>query len=175
MGIMYIFFVVLLVPIRLLASYDSRYQSGKFLYIKNNVLSKILLDSTSMYSRVKRLEEDKNKMSILGFVLYVAAAIVLLINLIFLIVADIPIEPWSMEISDFVIQVITLNDKISVSSILLLSAIVVNCIAFTMIRITKQTSSKCAKVVIWIISVILILMTVFLAVYFLTELVESCS
>ena len=113
MWVAYLFFVLAIFIIRMFAGYDSRYQNGKYLPIKNKVLSKILLGSMSIYTRnSKRLKKDQNKMSIRGIVLYIVAGTVLLINLIFLFVADIPIKPWVMKTDKFIIYVNTFNDKI---------------------------------------------------------------
>ena len=61
MIMIYLLFAMSIFIIRILAGYDSRYQNGKYLSVKNTVLSKILLDSMSIYSRTKRLKKDKNK------------------------------------------------------------------------------------------------------------------
>ena len=159
--------------IRILAGYDSRYQNGKYLSVKNTVLSKILLDSMSIYSRTKRLKKDKNKMSICGIPFYVAAVFVLLINLVFLFITDIPIEPWGIETSKFIVCANTLNDKISSISILLLLMSIVGYIAFTIIHSTKETKPKWIKVFAWTVAVIMILTAVLSSIYFLIELIAS--
>ncbi len=175
MIMVYLLFAVLIFTIRILAGYDSRYQNGKFYSIKNVVLSKILLDSMSIYSRTKRLKKDKNKMSICGIPFYVAAGMVLLINFIFLIVTDIPIEPWGIETSKFIVYANTLNDKISAISILLLLMSIIGYIAFTIIHSMKQTKPKWIKVFICIVAVIMILTAILSSFYFLVELVASFS
>jgi hypothetical protein len=161
--------------IRILAGYDSRYQNGKYLSVKNTVLSKILLDSMSIYSRTKRLKKDKNKMSICGIPFYVAAVFVLLINIVFLFITDIPIEPWGIETSKFIVYANTLNDKISSISILLLLMSIVGYIAFTIIHSTKETKPKWIKVFVWMVTVIMILTAVLSSIYFLIELIASFS
>ena len=84
MIMVYLLFAMSIFMIRILAGYDSRYQNGKYVSVNNTVLSKILLDSMSIYSRTKRPKKDKNKMSICGIPFYVSVATVLLINLVFL-------------------------------------------------------------------------------------------
>ena len=173
MIMVYLLFAMSIFMIRILAGYDSRYQSGKFLYVKNKALSKILLDSMSIYSRTKRLKKDKNKMSICGIPFYVAAAAVLLINLVFLFVADIPIEPWGIETNKLIVYANTFNDKISAISILLLFSSVIGYIAITIIRSTKEIKPKWIKIFVWVVAVIMILTAVLSSVYFLIELVAS--
>ena len=175
MIMVYLLFVMSIFMIRILASYDSRYQNGKYLSVRNTVLSKILLDSMSIYSRTTRLKKDKNKMSICGISFYVAAAVVLLINLVFLFVADIPIEPWVIETDKFIVYANTFNDKISAISILLLFSSVIGYIAFTVIHSTKETKPKWIKIFVWVVTVIMILTAVLSSVYFLIELVASFS
>lgn len=175
MIMVYLLFAMSIFMIRILAGYDSRYQSGKFLYVKNKALSKILLDSMSIYSRTKRLKKDKNKMSICGIPFYVAAAAVLLINLVFLFVADIPIEPWGIETSKFIVYATTLNDKIFAISILLLLMSIIGYIAVTIIHSTKETKPKWIKIFVWIVAVIMVLTAVLSSAYFLIELVASFS
>ena len=175
MIMIYLLFAMSIFMIRILAGYDSRYQNGKYLSVKNTVLSKILLDSMSIYSRTKRLKKDKNKMSICGITFYVTAAFVLLINLVFLFIADIPIEPWGIETSRFIVSANTFNDKISAISILLLLMSIVGYIAFTIIHSTKETKPKWIKVFAWMVAVIMILMAVLSSIYFLIELMASFS
>ena len=64
MAMIYLLFVMSIFFIRVLVGYHSRYQKGKCLSIKHVAFSKILLDSTSIYSKTKRLKKGKNKMSV---------------------------------------------------------------------------------------------------------------
>ena len=175
MIMIYLLFAMSIFMIRILAGYDSRYQNGKYISVKNTVLSKILLGSMSIYSRTKRPKKDKNKMSIRGIPFYVAAASVLLINLVFLFIADIPIGPWGIETNKFIVYANTFNDKISAISILLLFFSVIGYIAITIIRSTKEIKPKWIKIFVWVVAVIMILMAVLSSVYFLIELVASFS
>ena len=175
MIMVYLLFAMSIFMIRILSGYDSRYQNGKYVSVKNTALSKILLDSMSIYSRTTRPKKDKNKMSICGIPFYVSVAAVLLINLVFLFVADIPIEPWVIETNKFIVYANTFNDKISAISILLLFSSVIGYIAFTIIHSTKETNPKWIKIFVWVVAVIMILTAVLSSVYFLIELVASFS
>ena len=159
--------------IRIFAGYDSRYQNGKYVSVKNTVLSKILLDSMSIYSRTKRPKKDKNKMSIRGIPFYVAAATVLLINLVFLFIADIPIGPWGIETNKFIVYANTFNDKISAICIFLLFLSVVGYIACEIIRSTKEVTPKWLKIFVWVVAVIMILVAALTSLFLLIELVAS--
>ena len=175
MIMVYLLFAMSIFMIRILAGYDSRYQNGKYVSVKNTALSKILLDSMSIYSRTNRLKKDKNKISICGIPFYVAATVVLLINLVFLFVADIPIEPWGIETDKFIVYANTFNDKISAISIFLLFFSVIGYIAIAIIRSTKEIKPKWIKIFVWVVTVIMILTAVLSSVYFLIELVASFS
>ena len=175
MIMIYLLFAMSIFMIRILAGYDSRYQNGKYLSVKNTVLSKILLDSMSIYSRTKRLKKDKNKMSICGIPFYVTAAFVLLINLVFLFITDIPIEPWGIETSKFIVYAKTFNDKISAISILLLLMSIISYIAVTIIHSTKETKQKWIKFFVWAVAAIMFLTAVLSSIYFLIELMASFS
>ena len=175
MIMVYLLFAMTIFMIRIFAGYDSRYQNGKYVSVKNTVLSKILLDSMSIYSRTKRPKKDKNKMSICGVAFYAAAFVVLLINLVFLFIADIPIGQWGIETNKFIVYANTFNDKISAISILLLFCSLIVYIAFTVIYSTKETKPKWIKIFIWIVAVIMILTAILSSVHFLIEMVASFS
>ena len=173
MIMVYLVFAMSIFMIRIFAGYDSRYQNGKYLSVKNKALSKILLDSMSMYSRTKRPKKDRNKMSICGIPFYAAAGVVLLVNLIFLLVDDIPIEPWVIETEKFIVYANTLNDKISAIGILLLFASVIGYAAVAIIRYTKEVTPKWIKIFIWVVAVIMILAAALVSLYLLIEMVAS--
>ena len=175
MVMVYLIFALSIFFVRLLAGYDSRFQKGKYISIKNTVLSIVLLDSMSIYGngRTRRLKKDKNKMSFCGIPFYLGIGIVLLTNIVFLIIPDIPIEPWGIETNKFIVYANTLNDKISAIAILILFASVIDYIAVSIIRSTKETKPKWIKVFIWIVSALMIVTATASAIYFIVELI-SC-
>ena len=173
MVMVYLIFAFSIFFVRLFAGYDSRYQKGKYISIKNTVLSAVLLDGMSIYGRTRRLKKDKNKMSFCGFPFYLGIGIVLLTNIVFLIIPDIPIEPWGIETNKFVVYANTLNDKISAIAILILFALVIDYIAVSIIHLTKETKPKWIKVFIWIVSALMIVTATASAIYFIVELI-SC-
>ena len=173
MVMVYLIFALSIFFVRLLAGYDSRYQKGKYIFIKNTVLSAVLLDGMSIYGKTRRLKKDKNKMSFCGFPFYLGTGIVLLTNIVFLIIPDIPIEPWGMETNKFIVYANTLNDKISAIAILILFVSVINYIAISIIRSTKGTKPNWIKVFIWIVSALMIVTATASAIYFIVELI-SC-
>jgi nitrate reductase gamma subunit len=173
MVMVYLIFALSIFFVRLFAGYDSRYQKGKYISIKNTVLSAVLLDGMSIYGRTRRLKKDKNKMSFCGLPFYLGIGIVLLTNIVFLIIPDIPIEPWGMETNKFIVYANTLNDKISAIAILILFVSVINYIAISIIRSTKGTKPNWIKVFIWIVSALMIVTATASTIYFAVELI-SC-
>ena len=150
MVMLYLIFALSILFVRLLAGYDSRYQKGKYISIKNTVLSVVLLDNMSIYGKTRRLKKDKNKMSICGIPFYLGIGIVLIINTVFWIIPDMPIEPWGIETNKFIVYANTLNDKISAIAILILFASVIDYTAVSIIHLTKETKPKWVKVFIWL-------------------------
>ncbi len=173
MPMIYLLFVLLILFIRILAGYDSRYQKGKYISIKNTVLSVVLLDSMSIYGRTKRLKKDTNKMAICGIPFYLGIGIVLITNIIFSTIPDIPIEPWGIETNKFIVYADTLNNKISALAILILLASVIGYSAISIIHSTKETKPKWIKVFVGIVASLMIVISATIAIYFFIELI-SC-
>ena len=173
MVMVYLIFALSIFFVRLLAGYDSRFQKGKYISIKNTVLSIILLDSMSIYGKTRRLKKDKNKMSFCGIPFYLGIGIVLITNIVFLIIPDMPIEPWGIETNKFIVCANTLNDKISAIAILILFALVIDYIAVSIIHLMKEKKPKWIKIFIWIVAALMIVAATASAIYFSVELI-SC-
>lgn len=170
MLMMYLVFVLSIFFIRICSGYDSRYQKGKYICIKNTVLSVLLLDSMSIYGKNKRLKKDKNKMAICGIPFYLGIGIVLITNIVFLIIPELPIEPWVIETNKFFVYANTLNDKISAIAILILFASVIGYTAISVIHSTKETKPKWIKVFIWGVASLMLFTATAVAIYFVIEL-----
>ena len=119
------------------------------------------------------MKKDKNKMSFCGIPFYLGIGIVLLTNIVFLIIPDIPIEPWGIETNKFIVYANTLNDKISAIAILILFALVIDYIAVSIIHLTKETKPKWIEIFIWIVAALMIVTATASAIYFVVELI-SC-
>ena len=161
------------VIIRGVAGYDSRFRKGKYFTIKNAVLSKILLDNTSFYTRNVRPKRDRNKMSVPGAYLYSALLAVLVINLVLLLIPDIPCESWVIDTDKFFLFTSTLNDKISAISILLLFLSIFVCIFPALAYSVKEASPVWVKILILILLALMLLIDVFISTYLLIELVRT--
>ena len=61
MVMMYILFLFTLIFIRCFAGYDSRRQKGKYIVIKNEILSRLLLDKMMMLEKSYRLKKRQKQ------------------------------------------------------------------------------------------------------------------
>jgi len=174
MLMVYLLLVMSVIFIRILSGYDSRYQKGKYLSVKNTVISRIALDNMSFYSRTKRPKKDRNKMAVCGVCLYFALVVVLVINVVFLIIPDIPCEEWIIETERFLVFATTLNNKISAISILLLFLSIMVCMAFSIISSTKKITPKWIKIFVWSLAALMIFIAASSIIYLLIELVSTC-
>ncbi len=171
MLMMYLLFILCVILIRIFAGYDSRFQHGKYIAIKNPVVSVILLDSTSFFKRTKRHKKDLDKMSVSGLVYYIASAAVFIINVVLLLVPQTPIEPWSIETNKFLMYADTLNEKVSAIAIWLLLLSIFGYMAFSIIKIAKTIEQKRLKIFVYMLVVIMLSVVAYVSLYMLKELV----
>ena len=169
----YMLFLFSLIFIRGFAGYDSRKKKGKYILIKNQILSTLLLDEMIMFEKSYRLKKDRNKMSFVGLVYYIAAFIVFIISVVFALVPDIPSEPWAFQSAKFALLADTLNDKIVTVAITLLLCAVLNYLAVSIIRITKDTKPTWLKIFVWVIACLMILVSSFPCIYMIVDLIVS--
>ena len=173
MVMMYILFLFTLIFIRCFAGYDSRRQKGKYIVIKNEILSRLLLDKMMMLEKSYRLKKDKNKMSIVGLMYYIAAFIVFIVSIVFALIPDIPCDPWVFRSAKFALLADTLNDKIVTIAITLLLAADWIYLAVAIIRITKNTNPILLKIFVWVTACLMILVSSFPCVYMIVDLIVS--
>ena len=173
MVMMYVLFLLSVIFIRGFAGYDSRKKKGKYIVIKSRILSTLLLDEMVMLEKTYRLKKDRNKMSIVGLIYYLAALIVLLLSIIFAFIPAIPCEPWAFESAKFVLFADSLNDKIVTVAITLLLSAVWDYIAVSIVKMTKDTKPTWLKIFIWITACLMILISCFPCVYMIVDLIIS--
>ena len=123
-----------------------------------------------MLEKKYHLKKDRNKLSILGLIYYLAALIVLLLSIIFAFIPAIPCEPWAFESAKFVLFADSLNDKIVTVAITLLFAAVFSYFAVSIVKFTKDTKPTWLKIFIWITACLMIFVGSFLSVYILIDL-----
>ena len=173
MLVMYVLFLLSVIFIRGFAGYDSRKQKGKYILIKNRILSAFLLDEMIMFEKSYRPKKDRNKMSFVGLVYYIAASIVFIISIVFSIVPDIPSEAWTFQSAKFALLADTLNDKIVTIAITLLFCAVWNYIAVSIIRTAQNTKPLWLKIFILITAGFMILFSSFPPIYMTVNLILS--
>jgi hypothetical protein len=160
---------MLLYLIRLLAGRDGRYSKAKYIVVKNKVLACVLLDNMSIYTRTKRRKSDRNKMTYFGLGLYIAATVVLLINIVCLIIPKVYTEPWIFETDKFAIVANTLNERISAIAIMQLFSVVLVPIAMSMIQATGKLP-KLGRTLACIFSILIVIVAASMFFYFSIEL-----
>lgn len=170
MVMMYVLFLLSVIFIRGFAGYDSRKKKGKYIVIKSRILSIFLLDEMDILEKKYHLKKDRNKMSIVGLIYYLAALVVLIISIVFALIPNIPCEPWTFESVKFVLFADSLNDKIVTVAITLLLSAVWDYIAVSIVKMTKDTKPTWLKIFIWITACLMIFVGSFLSVYMLIDL-----
>ena len=170
MVMMYVLFLLSVIFIRGFAGYDSRKKKGKYIVIKSRILSIFLLDEMDMLEKKYHLKKDRNKMSIVGLIYYLAALVVLIISIVFALIPNIPCEPWAFESAKFVLFADSLNDKIVTVAITLLLSAVWDYIAVSIVKMTKDTKPTWLKIFIWITACLMIFVGSFPSVYMLIDL-----
>lgn len=163
-------FILCILCIRSLAGYDSRFQNGRYIVIKNKILSRILLDSEIFYGRTKRLKNDRNKMSVRGLVYYGAACFVLVLNIILYIMPDVPCTPWTIYASRFFLYTDTINEKISAILIFDLFLLVLFEFFFVIIRRFDDIEERWLKIFSAVVSMIGILLIIVCMIFLVDEL-----
>ena len=173
MLLMYVLFLLSVIFIRGFAGYDSRKQKGKYILIKNRILSTFLLDEMIMFEKSYRPKKDRNKMSFVGLVYYIAASIVFIISIVFSIVPDIPSEAWTFQSAKFALLADTLNDKIVAIAITSLLAAVFSYLAISIVKMTKDTKPTWLRIFVWVIACLMILVSIFPCIYMIVDLIVS--
>lgn len=169
MEMMYLFFVFALFFIRFFAGYDSRFQKGRYVVIKNRVLRAFLIDKHSFFESTNRLKKDINKMSVVGLVLYACSLLVLIINIVLqCFVPEIAIEPFEIKTEKIIIYADTLNEKISAIFIWLLLLSVIGHMMFCLTGYIKN-EKKWIRILIYTVSLTMGLAIVVIAFYMISE------
>ncbi len=121
-GAFVIFVIFSLITARSLTPYDSRYDKGKYVLIKDKRIANILIDKELFFDRRNVQKKDRNKMSIIGFILYVANALLICLSMILACSPKIPCEPFELSTEDDIyLYGDTLNQKfIALFSMILL-------------------------------------------------------
>ena len=108
---LWIIFFLMLVMLRFIAPYDSRYMKGKYVEIKNPILRSLLIDKMGFWDKTNRRKKDINKITILGIVLYIYAAVsAILAILSYVFVSKSQVEPIIIESEELDFQLDTLNE-----------------------------------------------------------------
>ena len=172
MKMMYLLFIFGVVFIRLFAGYDSRFQKGKYIVIRNRKLRMLFIDEMSFFARSKRPKKDIDKMTVSGLALYIFSLTVLVLNIVLLcFVPKIPAAPWGIETARFVLYTDTLNEKFSAIAIWLLFLAVIWCLAVSLLRCAKMLKQKWIKVIAYTASFVIFAAVALIAFDMIKELI----
>lgn len=165
-----IMMIFTLVIARALTSYDSRTNKGKFIVINNPTLAKILIEKDDFYTRRKVQKKDRNKMNLMGFILYIANLVLILSTIILACSPPIPCEPYELDSEKMYLYADTWNMKIIIifSMILLCAEFV--CIAVYMCKENKRTDEKTSKVLVYATATFLILISMAIIIVMVLDL-----
>lgn len=171
MGEFILFFVFGLIVARTLTPYDSRYDKGKYILIKNQKIAKILIDKQLFWERRNVQKKDRNKMSICGFVLYTANFILIFAAIILACSPKIPCVPFVLSDEESVyLYANTMNEKIvAIGSIIVLCMTFIG-IAISLFKENTFIDSKIARALVYAVAIFMILLSVAIMALMLVEL-----
>ncbi len=171
MGEFILFLVFDLIAARVLAPYDSRYDKGKYILIKNQKIAKILIDKQLFWERRNVQKKDRNKMSISGCVLYIANFILIFVAIVLACTPKIPCVPFVLSDEESVyLYADTLNEKIvAICSIIVLCMTFIG-IAVSLFKENKLIDSKTARILVYATAIFLILISVAIIIVMLFDL-----
>lgn len=170
-GAFVVFLVFGLIVARTLTPYDSRYDKGKYILIKNQKIAKILIEKQLFWERRNVQKKDRNKMSISGFVLYIADFTLIFIAIILACSPKIPCVPFVLSDEETVyLYANTLNEKIiGIGSIVVLCMTFIG-IAISLFKENHFIDSKIARALVYAVAVFMILLSFTMLVLMLVEL-----
>lgn len=93
-------------------SYRSGTSKEYCVVIKNNVISKILIDGWQPFEKKDSLKRDRNKLSFYGLIFYCLNAIALILFIILLILPEFPCNLYEISINDSSFVIKTYNTLI---------------------------------------------------------------
>lgn len=128
---------------RICSCYDSRISKGKYVTIKNNTLAKILIDNEHFFYRGKRtLKKDRNKLSIAGMIFYLCVVFIVVLTFIFLLLPQIPCEPFELDSTKIYLYADTLNEKIPIIFSIILMCVEIIYIAVLLFQYRNEIAQK---------------------------------
>lgn len=170
MVILWIVFVIMVIMVRFVAPYDSNYMNGKYVTIKNPKLRSLLIDKSRFFDKTDRRKKDINKITILGIVLYVYAAVSALLSVLsYIFISKSQVEPWIIEHEWFHVCLDTLNECFSAGFIVSFLALYAGVVGVRMLQYAKTYDSKWIRLPLYVVSLILIAVSVAIVIMMLYE------
>ena len=105
------------------------------------------------------LKKDRNKMSVVGLTFYLCTIFIIVLTVAFLLLPEIPCEPFELDATKMYLYADTLNQKIPIIlSIILLSSELVY-FAVLLFQSKKEIEQKWIKTLIFVSSIIMVLVS----------------
>ncbi len=146
----------------MLAPYDSRYHSGRYVQINDRVLQKLLLDKRSRWDNRNRPPKDQNKITLSGLILYGCALFVLAANVVLqCLVPRIPAAPWEMNLEKLYVHVDTVNERLCVALIWFFFLAALAYMMIELIPYAKTAEATWARVVAYVFVVAMLIAIAF--------------
>ena len=157
-------FIFIIVFVRFIAPYDSRYMNEKHACIKNPILRVLLLDKSS-FLKSDRRKNDINQISLIGIVLYVYAIISALLSILsYIFISKTKVEPWIIQRENGDIVIDTLNECYSAGFILSFLALVFFCVGIRFWQYGNKCKGKCERLLLNVFSLIVMAVSVALVI-----------
>lgn len=167
---LWIVFVLMVIMVRFVAPYDSRYMNGKYVVIKNPKLRSLLIDKSSFFEKTDRRKKDINKITILGIVLYIDAVISVVLSVLsYLFVSKSQVEPWVIEHDFLDVRLDTLNECYAAGFIVSFFLLFVGVIGVRMLQYAKTYDSKWIRLMLYVFGLILIAAVVVVMILIIYE------
>ena len=175
MSVIYLELLFVTVILRIMAGYDSRYQSGKYIQLKNRTLAALLLAKQSPFNKyVSRPNKDRNKMTVGGAILYIALFAVVILAAVLIFIPTIPTEPWEwMSNSKLQVFADTLNEKIFAVSVTELFLATLAYTVYLALWIETKKLSKRAVIIARTFAVIILALFAICGVYMIYSLISG--
>ena len=165
--------IFVLIFARICSCYDSRISKGKYVTIKNNTLAKLLIDNEHFFYKGKRtLKKDRNKLSVVGLIFYLCVVFIVVLTFIFLLLPQIPCEPFELDSTKIYLYADTLNEKIPLIFSIILMCVEIIYIAVLLFQYRNEIAQKGIRIFTCVCSLFMGLVSFIVIIEMIFELLK---
>lgn len=158
---------------RMLSCYDSRISKGKYVTINNKTLAKILIDNEHFFYKGKRtLKKDRNKLSVVGLIFYLCVVFIVVLTFIFLLLPQIPCEPFELDSTKMYLYADTLNEKVPIIFSIILMCVEIIYIAVLLFQYRNEIAQKVIRIFTCVCSLFMGLVSFIVIIEMIFELLK---